>query len=122
MQAGQVIVTNKQGQRLQVNAGDAARFTVNSIDKIDKEALSTLNANAWIQGKLVVEQMRLDDFLTELQRYRRGIIRTESAVRGLVISGTFDINNTERTLTVLEKVLPITLSFISKYWLTVKAE
>jgi transmembrane sensor len=122
VQAGQVIVTNKQGQKLQLSAGDAASFTVNSIDKIDKMAVSTLNTNAWIQGKLVVEQMRLDNFLTELQRYRRGIIRTESAVRGLAISGTFDINDTEHTLRVLEKALPITLSFISKYWLTVKGE
>jgi hypothetical protein len=38
-------------------------------------------------------------------------------MRGLAISGTFDINDTEHTLRVLEKSLPITLSFISKYWL-----
>jgi transmembrane sensor len=117
VQVGQFIVTNKQGKKLQLSAGDAARFTVNSIDKIEKEAVSSLNANAWIQGKLVVEQMRLDNFLTELQRYRRGIIRIEPAMRGLAISGTFDINDTEHTLRVLEKSLPITLSFISKYWL-----
>jgi ferric-dicitrate binding protein FerR (iron transport regulator) len=43
-------------------------------------------------------------------------------MRGLAISGTFDINDTEHTLRVLEKSLPITLSFISKYWLTVKGK
>ena len=118
VQTGKVIITNKQGQSLQLNADEAANFTAKTIEKV---MVHNLNASAWTKGKLVVEQMRLADFLTELQRYRRGIIRTETAVRGLAVSGTFDINNPEHTLTVLEKVLPIELSFVSKYWLTVKA-
>jgi transmembrane sensor len=119
VQAGQVLITNKQGQKLQLNNGESASFTA---DKIEKITNNNLNASAWAKGKLVVAQMRLDDFLVELQRYRRGVIRTEPAVRSLAISGTFDINDAEHTLTVLEQALPIQLSFVSKYWLTVKAE
>ena len=119
VQKGKVIITNKQGESLQLNADEAANFTAEAIEKV---MVNNLNASAWTKGKLVVEQMRLTDFLTELQRYRRGVIRTEPAVRGLVVSGTFDINNPEHTLTVLEKILPIELSFVSKYWLTIKAQ
>jgi transmembrane sensor len=120
VQSGKVMLTNKTGNTLLIKAGEAAKFTVNSIEKLSQHYAQ--HAHDWVIGKLVVEQMRVADFITELQRYRRGIIRTEPAVDNMRISGTFNIKNPEHVLTVFEQTMPVKLAFISKYWLTIQAK
>ena len=48
-----------------------------------------MHEDAWLQGALYADNMRLDAFIAELGRYRRGRLACDPAVAGLRISGSF---------------------------------
>ncbi len=77
------------------------------------------NATAWSRGVLVAEQMRLQDLLEELGRYRRGMLRCDPAVAGLRVSGVFSLRDTDRALRNLALALPLEIRYISPYWVRV---
>lgn len=88
-------------------------------------ALSKISANgnetAWLDGKLVAEQLRLGDFLDELSRYRTGVIRYDQTVANMLVSGVFPLSDTDRVLQSLLQALPLRIDYFSKYWVTVHA-
>jgi transmembrane sensor len=77
------------------------------------------NAQAWTQGMLVANRMRLDDFLRELTRYRAGILRCDARVADREVSGAFRIDDTDKTLQVLASVLDLSLRYRTRYWVNV---
>jgi transmembrane sensor len=79
------------------------------------------NAGAWVDGMLVVSQMRLRDFLAELGRYRRGELACDPSVADLRISGSYPVADTERILDLLEVTLPVKVRRFTRYWVTVEA-
>ena len=79
------------------------------------------NSSAWTDGMLVAAHMRLDDFLAELGRYRRGQLNCDPTVAELLISGTYPVNDSERILNMLEVSLPVRIKRFTRYWVTVEA-
>lgn len=77
--------------------------------------------NAWTDGFIIAERMRLADFVEELARYRPGVLRCDPAVAELRLSGSFPLDNGERILTMLENSLPVRVQRLTSYWLTVIA-
>lgn len=75
--------------------------------------------NAWTDGFIIAERMRLADFLAELGRYRPGILRCDPAVADLRLSGSFPLDDGERILAMLEKSLPVRVQSRTPYWVTV---
>lgn len=75
--------------------------------------------DAWSRGTLVVERMRLADFLAELNRYRPGLIRCHRDVADLIVSGTYPLPDTDRILAALAWALPIRVRILSPYWVMV---
>ncbi|WP_455826342.1 FecR domain-containing protein [Pseudomonas graminis] len=73
----------------------------------------------WLSGVLRAEKMRLDDFITELDRYRPGLLRCDPAVAGLLISGTFQLRDTDQILRALAQTLPVSVNYRTPYWVTV---
>ena len=73
----------------------------------------------WQQGMILADNMRLDDFLAELGRYRHGIVRCSPQVAGLRLSGAFPLNNTDGILASLPGSLPVQVSRVSKYFISV---
>lgn len=73
----------------------------------------------WARGVLAVEDLRLDEFLAELSRYRPGWIRCEPAVAGLRLSGAFMLNDTDAVLDNLARLLPVRVLERTRYWITV---
>ncbi|AFK62625.1 Fe2+-dicitrate sensor, membrane protein [Advenella kashmirensis WT001] len=65
--------------------------------------------------------MRLVDFVAELGRYRPGILRCDSSVADIPVSGAFQLNNTDRILEALAQTLPVQIQFRTRYWVTVAA-
>ena len=65
--------------------------------------------------------MRLEDFLAELGRYRRGQLNCDPTVAELLISGTYPVNDSERILNMLEVSLPVRVKRFTRYWVTVEA-
>ena len=78
-------------------------------------------AGAWSQGMLTVIDWRLGDFITELSRYRPGVLRCDPGIANVRLSGAFRIDNTDTILENLSQSLPVTVRFITRYWATVEA-
>lgn len=62
---------------------------------------------AWIDGLLVADDMRLREFLAELARHRRGPLSCDAAVAGLRLSGVYRLDDTDKLLALLQRVLPV---------------
>ncbi|ODN68218.1 FecR domain-containing protein [Methylophaga muralis] len=75
--------------------------------------------DAWLQKKLIINDMSLDIFLNELARYRPGVIRVEPELSKFHISGTFDVGNTDQALMAVTWLFPVAVTFRSRYWVTV---
>ena len=105
-----------EGQRQSLLPGQQASITPTRI-----EAPQGANEDsvAWTQGMLVASGMRLDDFLAELGRYRHGHLSCDPQVAGLLISGSYPLDNTERILAMLPKALPVEVHSLTRYWIKV---
>lgn len=75
----------------------------------------------WLSNVLRAEKMRLDDFISELDRYRPGLLRCDPAVAGLLISGAFQLRDTDQILRALSQTLPVSVHYRTPYWVTVTA-
>lgn len=75
----------------------------------------------WLNNVLRVEKTRLDDFIRELGRYRPGLLRCDRAVAGLLISGTFQLRDTDQVLRALSQTLPVNVHYRTPYWVTLTA-
>ena len=76
---------------------------------------------AWSDGVISAHNMRLDDFLAELGRYRNGLLRCSEAVAGLRVSGTYQLEDTDQVLKLVAQSLSINVTYRSPYWVTVSA-
>jgi len=76
-------------------------------------------ATAWIDGFIVAERMRLADFVAQLARHRRGILRCDPAVAELRLTGSFPLDDPERIFSQLVDSLPVGVQRRTRYWVTV---
>ncbi|AIY41082.1 Fe2+-dicitrate sensor [Collimonas arenae] len=104
------------GMAVLVKAGQQCVFTANRVEPV-QAADDTLAL--WSQGVLVADKMRLADFLDELARYRHGRLNCDPAVADQLVSGAFQLKDTDQVLYLLSKVLPVRIEKISRYWVTV---
>jgi transmembrane sensor len=101
---------------IRIEAGQQASFSGTATQAV---APVEESASAWANGSLLVERMRLDDFLRELSRYRPGILRCDPAAAHHVLTGVYPLADTDRILASLEKALPVKIVYRSRYWVTV---
>lgn len=94
---------------------------VYSADIVQSGAPAFASAAAWIKGVLVADNMRLDDLLAELSRYRPGLLRCDPAVASLSVNGVFPLRDTDRALHNLALALPVRILARTRYWVTVQA-
>lgn len=103
-------------QRFILDSGKSLTFTQSSWSE-------TLNINeietAWTRGMIVTSDMRLQDFLTELNRHRTGVIQCDPDIANLKVSGTYPINQADKVLQTLSNALPIRLQSYTRYWVRV---
>lgn len=116
---GKVQVEPREGGGTRiVDAGSQLSFDAASIGQ--PYALDE-NASAWIEHRLMPDQMRLDDFLAELSRYRRGHLGCAPEVAHLRLVGSYPLADTDRILAALEATLPVRVRRIHDWWVTVEA-
>jgi transmembrane sensor len=106
-----------RGNPIRLLAGQQTSFSEHDVASI--ESTSTAN-HAWVRGLLVAERMRLEDFITELARYRRGFLRCDPAVANLIVSGVYTTEDTDKTLASLADALPIRAQYLSRYWVAIQ--
>lgn len=99
-----------------IRAGQIATFSKDQVLEIS--ALDDTNL-AWRNGVLIADRMRLDDFVFELGRYRRGILRCDPKIANMEISGSFPLSDTDRILQSLVDTLPIKVSMVTRYWVQI---
>jgi transmembrane sensor len=118
VQQGQVKLRSGNGlHSLVIASGHQAGFSNDAVTNLTPNT----NESAWLDGKLVAEQMLLGAFLDELSRYRSGVIRYDQTVANMVVSGVFPLLDTDRVLQSLLQALPLRIDYFSRYWVTVHA-
>jgi len=125
-----------QGTLVAVQQGSVAVFTdrhdanarqvipPGAVVLIDRHSIRPPIANgldpwAWSDGVISAHNMRLDDFLSELARYRNGLLRCSEAVAGLRVSGTYQLSDTDQVLTLVAQSLNVDVTYRSRYWVSV---
>jgi len=107
---------NEANARQVLNPGEHVVFNRNGI----RTAVANgLDPWAWSDGVISAHNMRLDDFLAELGRYRNGLLRCSEAVAGLRVSGTYQLEDTDQVLGLVAQSLKLDVTYRSRYWVTV---
>ena len=99
-----------------VNAGELLQFDGHGTGPA---AALMPQPDAWTMGVLYAQNMRLQDFLAELGRYRQGILRCDPEVAELRVSGTYQLRDTDGVLAFLEQTLPVRRQQRTRYWVTI---
>lgn len=95
--------TGAQAPR-RLDAGQAARF---GRDGVEVPTAVDPNAEAWTRGLLYADRMPLSELARTLSRHRPGILRCDSAVAAMQVSGAFPLDRPDEALALLERTLPL---------------
>lgn len=105
-------------QALRLETGQRVWFSAQSVER---PIASNPTETAWTRGLLIAERLRLEDVLAELGRHRTGVLRCDPAVRDLVVSGVYPLDDTELALATLAQALPVRVDRLTRFWVTVRA-
>lgn len=115
---GAVAVRPKDGSSSQIiRTGRQARFDAATVSP--DTALHEL-APAWKAGVLTADNMRLSEWTRALARYRPGIMRCASDVADLRVYGSFSLRDTDASLALLARTLPVRVALRTRYWVEIQ--
>jgi len=100
-----------------VQAGQQTRFTEHAAEAL---APADPAREAWANGILVTKDTPLGEVVAELRRYRRGHLAVAPAIAHLPVFGTYPINDPDRTLAMLETVMPIRVRRPLSWWVSIE--
>ncbi len=103
---------------LRLETGQSVRFNSQHIAPV---SVAAPGADAWTQGMLTVIEWRLADFVSELRRYRHGVVRCDERVADLRLSGAFPLDDTDTLLENLGAALPVKVRYLTRYWVSIEA-
>lgn len=112
VEQGEVLVRAAAGQR-QLLAGEGLAVSARGMNPLGRGALDHF---AWTRGLLVVNDIRLADFLAEAGRYRHGWLGCDPAVADLRLSGVFRLAEPELMLRNITHLLPVALVERTRWW------
>lgn len=101
------------GQVTRIEAGQRASFDTQQCSQV---LPASGDEDAWQQGMLVVQDWRLDSFLAELGRYRKGYLGCAAEVGGLRLSGSFQLDDSDAVLRNLSTTLALRIRHFTRYW------
>lgn len=102
-----------------LSAGEKLSFTPLVIG----QSMRAVDADlAWTRDTLLADNLRLDEFLAELSRYRHGFLTCSTAAGELRISGSFPLSDTDRILAALPNSLPVAIRFVTRFWASVELD
>lgn len=87
-----------------VGAGTEVRVADGEIHRMPR---SGLRADAWVDGTIEADDAALGDVLDGLSPHLRGWLLFDDEVAALRVSGVFRLDDTDRALAALERVLPV---------------
>ncbi|KZN12504.1 FecR domain-containing protein [Marinomonas sp. TW1] len=95
-----------------LSAGNSVSFNHQNASQITH---SDINSIGWLTGKLMAQNMPLGDFLYELNRYRKGLMRISPELNTLHVSGVFSLNEPDTILQQLAATFPIKVQFFTPF-------
>lgn len=101
-----------------LHAGEQMTFTKASFNPV---TTMSAYADAWINGKLIVNDTPLSTLVEQLALYRPGYLLCDPAIAGLRVSGTFRLDDTDGILANLEASLPVRVRYVTRYWARIEA-
>lgn len=107
-------ITTLHKNTLIVPAGSGVQFSANNIKPI--HIVSTAET-AWQEGGLEVHDEKLSAVVSYLQPYTPAIIRVDSKVADLRISGRYKLDNIPYTLDALAQTMPIAVTQTFNCWI-----
>jgi transmembrane sensor len=113
----QVEVVTASGARQVVEAGESLLFNDRGILSLQR---SNGHESAWTQGRLEIRDRPLSEVIDSLRRYRRGIVHVSAEVADLRLSGLYPLDDSDRTLQLLERSLPIRILWHNPYWISIE--
>lgn len=105
------------GERRIVAQGGQVDVTADGIGA--DAALNPAQA-AWRNRVLAVDNMRLEDVLAQLSRYRRGYLGVHPDVADLKVMGAYPVPDTDAALELLAEALPIRVQRSLPWWVTIE--
>ncbi|WP_407293849.1 FecR domain-containing protein [Stutzerimonas zhaodongensis] len=79
-----------------------------------------MGRQAWVRGVLVADNLRLDDFVAELGRYRQGYLGCDPRIASLRVVGAYPLADTERVLDVLANTLSLRVHRPLPWWVSLQ--
>ncbi|MFZ4873484.1 FecR family protein [Janthinobacterium sp. Mn2066] len=112
LQGAVAVLDDEGGQRLVLHPGEGARY-----DRIalHRQALPAYGG-AWLNGMLVVRDMRLADFLAELSRYSAHPLGCAPSLAKLRISGSYPLADVGAILDTLCASLQLRRNTVTRFW------
>jgi len=104
-------------QQVELNAGQQRQLSLGAISAPTPANEQSL---LWQQGMLLAIDMPLGALTEELGRYRSGVVRCDPAVASIVVSGAFSLRDTDASLALLQKTLPVRVQQLGPWWVTIK--
>ncbi|MBW8126538.1 MULTISPECIES: FecR domain-containing protein [Pseudomonas] len=112
---GSVEVRDLNGQMTTLQAGQQAPLNASGLAAWASFDVLQLG---WREGVLTAQNQPLGDFLRELERYRPGVLRWDSRLERLRVTGSFRLDDTDRILNLLASTLGFEVQARTRYWIT----
>lgn len=100
-----------------LRAGEGADFDRHDVGTVHPFRSTE---TAWINGQLIALDAQLGQVISELGRYRPGVLYCDPRAARLRVSGTFRLDSTDAVLANLQASLPINVSYFTRYWVSIK--
>lgn len=100
-----------------VRAGRQVRFDAATVAP---DAALPEAEPAWKRGVLTADDLRLADWTQAMARYRPGIMRCASDIADLRVVGSFSLQDTDASLALLARTLPVRIAFRTRYWVEIQ--
>lgn len=111
-----VRIITRGGDSATLHAGSSARF---DLAGIRADTTPPGDASAWEDGFIEVHDRPLAELVAALQPYRPGLLRISPAAGQLRVTGSFPLDDTDRSLANLAEALPIRITHRTRYWVSI---
>jgi len=86
----------------------------------EKLTNTAMDPASWADGVITAENMRLEDLIRELARYRTGILRCHPGIADQRVSGIFQIQQIDNTLQFLARTEKLRLTYRTQFWIHIE--
>lgn len=117
--SGRVEVSNRHSLKPPVILHDREAVSVDTEGLGETRLLESSLTTSWVNGFLVFENASLESVISQIRRYRRGmVVYKDNALRKLEINGRINLRESDDMLKVLGKNLSVKMTYLGG-WLVI---